>query len=99
MDNNFKSMMLGSGASGQIFYFDVVAQLSPGFYLLRLEPADAVFSHVQLESCGAIATGPNMSGKSTLMRALGTLGFGLGRSWQDLQKTKCTYSIDEGRLK
>jgi len=36
-----------------------------------LEPADAVFSHVQLESCGAIATGPNMSGKSTLMRALG----------------------------
>ena len=76
-----------------------MAQLSPGFYLLRLEPADAVFSHVQLESCGAIATGPNMSGKSTLMRALGTLGFGLGRSWQDLQKTKCTYSIDEGRLK
>eukprot|EP00435_Cladocopium_sp_Y103_P004347 s2268_g1.t1 len=37
-----------------------------------MEPGDAVFSHVQLESGrGAIATGPNMSGKSTLMRALG----------------------------
>jgi len=37
-----------------------------------MDPGDAVFSHVQLESGrGAVATGPNMSGKSTLMRALG----------------------------
>lgn len=36
-----------------------------------MEPGDAVFSHVQLSKRGAIATGPNMSGKSTLMRALG----------------------------
>lgn len=38
-----------------------------------MDPGDAVFSHVQLESGrGAVATGPNMSGKSTLMRALGS---------------------------
>lgn len=72
--DNFKSMMLGSGASGKIFYSMLWHNclLVFRFYLLRLEPADAVFSHVQLESCGAIATGPNMSGKSTLMRALGS---------------------------
>ncbi|CAE7249743.1 MSH1 [Symbiodinium sp. CCMP2592] len=36
-----------------------------------MHPSDAVFSHVALGARGAIATGPNMSGKSTLMRAIG----------------------------
>eukprot|EP00441_Pelagodinium_beii_P044386 CAMPEP_0197632712 /NCGR_PEP_ID=MMETSP1338-20131121/9325_1 /TAXON_ID=43686 ORGANISM="Pelagodinium beii, Strain RCC1491" /NCGR_SAMPLE_ID=MMETSP1338 /ASSEMBLY_ACC=CAM_ASM_000754 /LENGTH=1225 /DNA_ID=CAMNT_0043204279 /DNA_START=145 /DNA_END=3822 /DNA_ORIENTATION=+ len=36
-----------------------------------LERGDAVVSRVKLSSLGAIATGPNMAGKSTLMRALG----------------------------
>ncbi|CAJ1388345.1 unnamed protein product [Effrenium voratum] len=36
-----------------------------------MDPGDAVWSHVDLDLCGAIATGPNMSGKSTLMRAIG----------------------------
>ncbi|CAE8620921.1 unnamed protein product [Polarella glacialis] len=35
-----------------------------------LEASDAVFSRVDLSSSGAIATGPNMSGKSTLMRSV-----------------------------
>lgn len=36
-----------------------------------LEAGDAVTSKVELGDRGAIATGPNMSGKSTLMRAIG----------------------------
>lgn len=44
-------------------------------FAVRVTPywlhVDAVPSHVRLDARGALATGPNMSGKSTLMRALG----------------------------